>query len=59
MLAAELGEMSMSRAEHDQHARDIRLGLERVEQLLVRRNEMVETGPQSKDGYIWNLGSAI
>ena len=48
MLAAELCEMSVSRAEHDQHARDIRLGLERVEQLLVLRDEVVETGPRRK-----------
>ena len=51
MLAEDLCEMSVSRAEHDQHARDIRLGLERIEQLLVRRNEVVETGPKRKDGW--------
>jgi len=50
MLAADLCEMSVSRAEHDQHARDIRLGLERVEQLLVRRDEMAETGAGEKTG---------
>jgi hypothetical protein len=44
MLCAELRAPSVSRVELDRRARDTRLGLERIERLLLTRDAAIDAG---------------
>ena len=54
MISGDLCKMSAPRAEVDQRARDTRLGLERIERLLVQRGGPMIAG-RAKPSRLWHI----